>query len=64
MSLIGKSVTAVYVGTDMSLTVTNFCVIECVETYFHALYVTVCRMLEESALRRIFRPKTEEVTED
>jgi hypothetical protein len=35
----------------MSLAVTYFSVIECVEIYFHALYVTVCRMLEERALR-------------
>ena len=64
MSLFGNFVTAVYVGNDTSLTVTNFSVIECVETYFHALCVTVCRMLGESALRRIFRSKKEEVTGD
>jgi len=42
MSLFGRSVTAIYIGTGMSLSVTYFSVIECVETYFHALYTAVC----------------------
>jgi hypothetical protein len=35
-----------------------------VETYFHVLYATVCRMFEERAIRIIFVQKGEEVTGD
>jgi hypothetical protein len=48
----------------MAFTDTYCRVIECVETYFHALYTTVCRMFEERAIRRIFGPKREAVTGD
>jgi hypothetical protein len=42
MSLFGRYVTAVCIGTGMFLSVRYFIVTECVETYFYALYTAVC----------------------